>query len=500
MGAIEGLDILDCELAASEARTVPFGQVGEKEHAGVVQLRFGYLQLPVRSLRTDFSAFKAQAQTPSPRVASAKTDSARDRLTAAAENAPARTVTAKQQAAATPPPATAGAAASATVKGAQAATEDAAIAFLQSSLTDATIAHNTFDGLTVPLLVLGQLGTVRLEDNTARACYGGFWLIGFEEAATTLVMLDRMQTTDQAMANALSESDLTALSDPVLLLATAVGRILPRTPPSDEPAGTVGTIELPDKELLASAMGEFARLYTPSAPASQGDEAEGKPAEGTVVAPPPAGGGGGGGPDPTDTATSAQTPTDVPATEEHPSAETAASPQAAAAAPPSVDARQLPPDLVAAFENPGFVDLADLAPEADPGTGLIARLTLSANQIDAVLAESDSGAGLLLLTLEATAASTLIAAANRVRSRVPEGATANVLLLHACTLTGNIISNELKASDSSYSLLVRAAPNEKTPAYAITGNVLIGHAVMPPRNQPAPFNVWAPLNTVVPYL
>jgi hypothetical protein len=451
-GTIEGLELLDCAFTAPEPTTVPFGQPHDDEGAGLTQVRFGYLQVPTRSLPSRLALFKAKPLEQARRPTAIETQA---RRRAAARQRPGASTQQRVGVKSAAEPA------------APATAQEQEAQLVQPSLAEATVERNLFDGLTVPMLVLGRLGTTRLQDNTVRACYGGFWLITFEEVERTMVMVDRMQTTDDAMVSALRTLDLTALSDPVLLLAAVLGRILPLTPPSSEPAGSVGRIARPSDELLAGAMTQFARLYELSPQDSDASAAATGPSA-------PA----------TDPSTAAG-----PEPVEEPDEQTA---------PRAAGETQLPPAIIEAFKNPEYVAGADLVPEVDPGTALIARLSIGQNQVDAVIEDADSGAGLLVVILDTTMASTLIAAANRVRSRVADGATVGLYALHACTLTGNIISNEVVHSETSASLVVRAEADEKRPAYAVTGNALIG--LLPGGYPPAPAVDWATLNTVVPYI
>src|SRR5262249_12428817 len=143
------------------------------------------------------------------------------------------------------------------------ADQEAALAAAQfgvPSLSDAEIVGNTFDGLTVPVLVLGQAGTVRIDDNTVRGCYGGFWLVT-TSTTHTVSMLDRVASGASQLREYLASSQLVSLSDPVLFLAAVIGRVLPLTPDATTLTGAVGLIQAPDTKLLQQAQVQFTRLY-----------------------------------------------------------------------------------------------------------------------------------------------------------------------------------------------------------------------------------------------
>jgi hypothetical protein len=328
------------------------------------------------------------------------------------------------------------------------------------SLADAVVEGNLFDGLTVPVLVLGQVGTARIEDNTVRRCYGGFWLVT-TSTTRTVSMLDRVGVGTNAVWSYLVESRLTSLADPVLLIASALGRILPLTPPSAAPTSTVGSIVLASAPSLKDAQNLLLRL----------NELPSK----------------------TETAVAGLL-----------GAESGAAPgaiksEAAVAERPVLEA-ELPSRIVTVFKAPTHAATRDLVPEVDPGTALIPRLDVSSNQVDAVLADADSGSALFVLALDTTRMSSLVCAGNRFRSRVVQGTTVSLWALAECTVTGNIISNEIPGAENDKSIVLEPEIIGKAPAVAVTGNVLVGPVVLPPRPLPAPLNTWLGLNTVTNYI
>jgi hypothetical protein len=125
---------------------------------------------------------------------------------------------------------------------------------------------------------------------------------------------------------------------------------------------------------------------------------------------------------------------------------------------------------------------------------------VSRNQVDAVVAKSDSGAGLLVIALDTTDASSLVCSGNRIRSRVELGATVSLWSLVECTFTGNIVSNEIANAKNDRSLVLEPHLIGKVAAVAVTGNVLIGQAQLPARPNAAPFDTWNGLNTITNYV
>jgi len=424
--AVQGLEIVDCTFTAPEVAAAPFSALARAAEAEPpYQVRFGYLQVPTRSQDVVYGPIDVAVND------------------ANVIDQPAATLSRRAATAAAKKAALAAAAAAA-----------AATKIGVPSLMDAIIERNLFDGLTVPVLVMGQVGTVRIDDNTVRSCYGGFWVV---TAGTTdmLAMLDRVGAGSNEVWAYLVPSRLTALADPVLLFASVLGRILPLTPPSAAPTSTVGAIALPTATALTAAEGLFTRLYALQAVAAA-------------------------------------------------NAATAAGPEAAPAAPPAaakVVVTELPAQLSDAFKAPDYVAAADLVPEADPGTALTARLDLSGNEIDAVLASADSGPGLLVVALDRTSASSLICTGNRIRSRVVQGATVSLWALVGCTITGNIVSNEIANAKDDLSIVLEPQIIGNVAAVAVTGNVLVGPVHLPIRAAlAAPLNTWNGLNTVMQYV
>jgi len=288
--------------------------------------------------------------------------------------------------------------------------------------------------------VLGGLGTVRVEENTVRACYGGFWLVNSTSAAGVTLFDRAVSATEEAWAY-ITSSGLAALSDPVFLLATVLARILPATPDMTGD-GALATLGAPSQAMLAEAQNVLHDLFTAVSPA------------------PPTGG------------------------------------ERARAGAPEAPAEPFPPALADLFATTApSRELGQAAP-IDPGTAFEPRLEISGNQVDAVIAESNSGSGLLAFSLDRTQTSSIVCSHNRIRSRVASGATASLWELRECAMTGNLVVNESGGETDRSLLLVPNVPG-KVAAVAVTGNVLIGPAVLPPRPLAAPFNTWDGLNTLM---
>jgi hypothetical protein len=139
-------------------------------------------------------------------------------------------------------------------------------------------------------------------------------------------------------------------------------------------------------------------------------------------------------------------------------------------------------------------------PVADTGASVSPRLDVCDCQVDAVVAESYSGAGLLVADMSQSQSASVLVHGNRIRSRFPAGEAALGLWLAEGSVTGNILANEAAipaqvsaALPESYSVsLVATASPLGAVALAIAGNVFIDPPVLPGQS-------WQVLNTVVNY-
>ena len=407
---VDGLKLLYNAFFAPEQDTVPFASLtAQREADSALQLLVGYLQLPTRT------------QTVSLRELAG---------TVVVKEAPAQRVATQR------------------VRARAAETQAALSTIGLPALADGIVEGNLFDGLTVPMIVLGRVGTVRVEENTVRACYGGFWIV---HTASTLALslIERTSSATGAESEYINNTGLAALGDPVFLLASVVARILPVTPnragprrharraQGAEPGGARSGGDALPAHLHRGRGGRRARAYARAVAGARPASKEGA----VEIA--------------------------------------------------------YPKELTAPTSSAASVSKAGELVAADPGTALEPRLEVTANQIDAVIASSDSGVGLLVLVADTEHDNSIVCSHNRIRSRVASGATVALWDVLQCALTGNIVTNESGGEiDRSVFLLPRVP--RKVPAVAVTGNVLIGPARLPVRpDQAAPFNTWNGLNTLM---
>ncbi|MGD0376705.1 MAG: DUF6519 domain-containing protein [Streptosporangiaceae bacterium] len=351
-------------------------------------------------------------------------------------------------------------------------------------LHDAAIQQSLFQGVTVPALAMTQLGSLRVDQNTVRNCYGGFWFLSFTD--TSIVNdLQQIAAGNPGVYLDFVSAGTAALIDRIFVMATAMGQALTAPAPAAEPTEPAGP--------------------------------------GRII-------GGGHGPVRLNVAdtTATESAHSVEADMATRSAEAESVTRSAAQADEAAGAARfsnLMPDLGDVFTRLGLTGAptappVPVIPVADPGTSVSLRFDLSDCQIDAIITDSYSGAGLFLVDFASDAGSALLHG-NRIRSRFPGGETVLVYGLSEASVTGNIVANELVPFANSingqpvtsYSITLNASNTLlATQAVAITGNVFIDPTFLPAR--PAPnlpgndftealatwlnqaFGTWDILNTV----
>jgi Family of unknown function (DUF6519)/IPT/TIG domain len=302
-------------------------------------------------------------------------------------------------------------------------------------LHDAAIERCLFQGLTVSALVTAQLGTLRVDRNTVRNTYGGFWLVSLADPTQSLIF-SQFTVGDATAYQQFATVGVASLRDGIFVIATAIGQTLPATPPPP-PA-------------LAAVSGPVAQ-----------------PAPRTALQGPGA---------------------------------------------------PLRPVMPVTLGFPRPLPEVVSIPFADPGTGVSLRLDCCDCQVDAVIAGSYSGAGLLVMDLTPNAGS-VVCHGNRIRNRFPGGETALIAGVAEASITGNVVANEVPAVTSFHSstlithsivlnpvntpvgaVLAPPPPALGGAAVAVTGNVFIDGTLLPTRvGIQADLTDWDVLNTVTLY-
>ena len=333
---------------------------------------------------------------------------------------------------------------------------------LRVLLDDAVIRDNTFDGLRATVVLLSDLGTIRIWDSPIRRCYGGIWLTDATTAALTdlggTFNLPGEMKGQVAAAHALA----TGLLDPVLLLLTVCGRTFP-LPGLGQLAvrpNAVGATDLPKfraageqarQEWMTRFVNDVAAGLTPATP-SRRARARATTANATV-----------------ETA-----PTDF---------NQGICGERALLAQGGPFQQQL---QVANASPAALTRLGNTA--AQPSL----MLRIERNDVECGLGQpTTSGPATFVYISPQDAFSTSAEViANRV-SITGTGTSPAAALLGVTnqTITGNLIT---AASARTRSLVVAASPH-----VAITGNVITGTPLLP-ANRPFPaFGSWPPLNSVI---
>lgn len=110
-------------------------------------------------------------------------------------------------------------------------------------LDGAVIERNQFAGVTVPALVMAQLGRLRLDKNTASGVYGGFWLISLTGTTQQENTFGQLPIADPQTYQQYASSGIAALADVVLPIASQIGWRLPAAPGGSQ-AGTGTSVNL----------------------------------------------------------------------------------------------------------------------------------------------------------------------------------------------------------------------------------------------------------------
>ena len=380
-------------------------------------------------------------------------------------------------------------------------------------LHDATIDQSLFQGVTVPVLAVAQIGTLRAGHNTVRNSYAGFWFVSIADPAQFLPFFDQVAIGNTTLYAIAAIGGNSALLDRIFVIAGAIGQVLPATPTGGGLLGP-GKIQPLDTAQLTLARQTLRALVT-HAVTSGGSS--------TTAASGTAGGTSGTG---SGSSSGASGATPGAAEVSPSSAESAAAPEEVTGAAEEAKLGQLPPEIDAFLTNLGApVAAAASIPVADTGTsGVSMRLDLCDCQVDAIIADSYSGAGILVLDLTTETGSALLHD-NRIRNRFPMGETVLVtgfgvqverVGFGGASVTGNVVANEVVPDVANlgffqgqvnYSLVLDAATTPLgVPAVAITGNVFVDPTKLPPRqNIPAAaaaagLGDWDLLNTVIGYI
>lgn len=324
---------------------------------------------------------------------------------------------------------------------------------LRSLLTDAVVRDNLFTGLTTAVYVNAELGDIRIDDNTVRNCYSGFYLYAQDtQSSVDLTRHYPLPGVPTATADALRAAVAAGIVDRTLLLISVLARTYPLPDPVD--AAQLGEMLRAGSKAAPidqqKWMSEFVAQLVASFATGDESEAPGPPASLTE----------------------------------------AASREEFLSSPSAEDVHLRTVHLaLSVLEREAAREPFVQEPQ----------LRCVDNEVDcAVAGDAQAGPALLLWVWNATVQTqpiiaSAIVAANRFTSRNPD-VVVDILLLFVgeagcrATVTGNIVLNSLGAT--SLSLAAKGA-------IAVTGNVLRGKVVLPgSRPFQPPLDTWLPLNTV----
>jgi hypothetical protein len=126
-------------------------------------------------------------------------------------------------------------------------------------LDNAAIERCLFQGLTVPALLMAKLGTLSLDQSTVRDCYGGFWLVSLDPAQPNQAgWFDMRAVGDPAAYQSAATlgtatTGTTPLLDRILVIAPAIGQVLPAIPPAPA-TGASGPLRLDLRDCQVDAV------------------------------------------------------------------------------------------------------------------------------------------------------------------------------------------------------------------------------------------------------
>ncbi len=125
---------------------------------------------------------------------------------------------------------------------------------------------------------------------------------------------------------------------------------------------------------------------------------------------------------------------------------------------------------------------------------LALTLTVTANQVDARMSGVASNACLLILDEDQKTESSVTMNGNIMQTRATSFCVA-ALLVERCAISGNVVANERENPDvkpTSIAVFPGTGTNRHTAA--ITGNVFVGDAILPPTGNASPVDTWHVFN------
>jgi hypothetical protein len=287
---------------------------------------------------------------------------------------------------------------------------------------------------------MASLGEVRVEDNLARDCHGGVWLfaLGVQSFVSTVGDFGVNGSLDRGTVDNLADELQALFSDDLVFLISVLGRVFPL--PVEHPAfdlERLTSIALGGRIKHANRVADTGRFVEEiAAPFAADDDARRQPLTIAEQPAPPAG---------------------------EPAFLTAAR---------AVNVRLTDADRF----------LGDAAPAAT------LRLRVCGNDLDCTSDDRrQTGSALLVYAAFPHQAGSALVSDNRMTGR-PPNAIAAIAMVPNAAVNANLIRNENPDLRSLALLGCRSV--------AVTGNIVLGPALVPPRPGFAPpLDTWSPLNT-----
>jgi Family of unknown function (DUF6519) len=348
-------------------------------------------------------------------------------------------------------------------------TKSLGAASVAALLDTAEVVDNTFHGITVPMLVIATIGSVRIWDNAVDHCYGGFWLLDASATANIDLVGDYKMSAGAAEVAAGARTAIAGLLlDENFVYIVTLGETYPLPLLGGWVPRNVAEFEKAKIATLRSnakaAQSGFMRNVVEQLNA--GHEVVGEAAS-------------------SEAASSDATSRSERAEKATPRAKR----QSTVDFNPGTDqapAQKLV-ELSPAYAT-AWAAINELQRIANEPERLDTSIHIESNAIDCrSVGETQSGPALFVFSIrkdDATACA--IVANNRMFTTLT---IVNAVLIgpQFATITGNVVATGAR----TYALAVAIVPE-----VAISGNVVRGTTLMPTRPFAAPLDTWRPLNTI----
>jgi hypothetical protein len=326
-------------------------------------------------------------------------------------------------------------------------------ALVPTTLQDATFRDNRFTGLTVAVYVYADCGLVALEHNVVRQTEVGFLVLALGSVAFATLektVIAEITAGLSTFAKAVFAALRAAVADPVVVITACMAQAYP-WPEEAAPADAVTVSPAAATKAVAVESQPIWRMLERAETLFGGDAAATPPAASAIKR-----------------------------------AETTF----------AISASQLA-HFADAYLELAKIERAALLATAAAGTGVSLSLHAAGNEIDVRIDPAlVSGPCLLVADTVNETDSSLTLTGNRMAAEQTPLGVALVLFVARCAITGNVIEN---ANGKNPSLVVVPGATPENPGpdvVAVTGNVLYGQMVLPPRQYPPPFNDWTLFNAL----